>query len=100
MVWLVILAAWGALCLLWVVSGLFLPRTPMTLICRCPEGTHPDGAISRHRWLCGTGLCSGPLLILGRIPAEEQRVWKKLYCNVEFMEPEHLPLPAELERMI
>jgi hypothetical protein len=100
MVWLVILAAWGGLCLLWVLIGLLLPRTPMTMICRCPQGQHPDGAIARHRWLCGMGICQGPLLILGNIPPAEQQIWKQHHYDVEFLEPEDFSLPAELERTI
>jgi hypothetical protein len=100
MVWLLLLAAWGILCLIWVVLGWFFSNIPFTLIYRCSDGQHPDGAIARYFWLRSMGLISGPLFIVGTISPQEQKIWKQKHPNIEFLKPEDISSASELERTI
>ena len=94
------LAGFGALSLIWVILGWFLPKVSFVLVFRCPKGCHPDGAIGRCRWLQGLGLVRGPLVIVGDFPEKEQKIWKRKHSNVEFLSPEVIASVPELERTI
>ena len=98
--WLILLASVGLVSLLWCVLGWVLPDAPLVVVFRCPQGHHPDGAISRYQWLRSLGLIRGNLVIVGQIPAPEQDIWKKKHPNVEFLTAEELPAALELERTI
>ena len=92
------LAGFGALSLIWVILGWFLPKVPFVLVFRCPKGCHPDGAIVRCRWLHSLGLVRGPLVIVGDFPEREQEIWKRKHTNMEFLSPEDIASVPELER--
>lgn len=96
--WLVLLASIGLVSLVWCVLGWVLPDASWVVVFRCPQGHHPDGAISRYQWLRSLGLISGKLVIVGQIPSSEQDIWKKKHPNVEFLTAEDLPAALELER--
>lgn len=96
--WLILLASIGLVSLVWCLLGWVLPDAPLVVVFPCPQGHHPDGAISRYQWLRSLGLISGKLVIVGQIPASEQDIWKKKHPNVEFLTAEDLPAALELER--
>ena len=99
MTWLILLAGIGLVSLLWCVLGWILPDVPLLVVFQCPQGHHPDGAISRYQWLRNLGLIRGKLMIIGQIPEIEQDIWKKKHPNVEFLTAQELPAALELERM-
>ncbi len=67
MLWYVIfgfLAAFGALCALWVLFGLFFPGAKGgVLVCLCRDGNE-DAILRRYTWLAGMGLLRCPLVLL------------------------------------
>ena len=95
MLWFILLgalAAFGLLCCIYCVGGLFLSADSRPrLICLLPQGHHPDGAIARYRVLRDLGLVHGPLLILGAAP-------ENLGVDVEFCTAQELFPRLELER--
>lgn len=65
MVIMVILAAFGALCVLWVGFGwLVSPPRKMVMIYLGPEDG-AEAAIRCHNWMRGVGLIEGQLIIIG-----------------------------------
>lgn len=86
------LAAFGFLCCVYCVAGLFLSddRRPM-LICLLPQGHLPDGAIARYRLLKDLGLVRGPLLVIGTAPS-------KAAPDIEYCSLQDIPTRLELER--
>ena len=56
------LAAFGALCVLWIVLGWLIPGCRgCALVC---WGSADEGMLARYRWLLGSGLLSCPLLVV------------------------------------
>ncbi len=59
-----VLAAFGALCILWVLFGALLTRPRGdALVCFCGEGRE-ERIIRRYRWLRDLGLVKCPLVLL------------------------------------
>lgn len=93
-----VLAAFGALNVLWVLFGFLLPgqREPaMVYLCRGREGA----VIRRYGWLRDMGFVHGPLILVDCALPEEERL--RLIGNkhgVEFCGLEELPARLEQER--
>ena len=92
-----VLAAYGLLCALWTVFGLWFSgaRGWAAVCCAGPEQT---GALRRCRWLRSWGLLRGPILLVSpqkapQLPAALARETE----NVEFCTLEALPARLELE---
>ena len=95
MLWFILLgalAAFGLLCCIYCIAGLFLSDdTRPKLVCLLPRNHHPDGAIVRYRLLRDLGLVQEPLLILG---AKSENMG----TDIEFCTVEELSARLELER--
>lgn len=95
-----VLAAFGALCVLWALFGFLLPgQRGAVLVCLCRPG-HEEEAILRHYgWLRGLGLLRAPLLLIdGGLTEEERARLLKGRPGVELCGPEILALRLEQER--
>ena len=100
--WIVlsVLAAFGALCVLWALFGFLLPgQQGAVLVCLCRPG-HGEEAILRHYgWLRGLGLLRAPLLLVdGGLTEEEQSRLLRGRQGVEICGPEELTSRLEQER--
>ena len=79
MLWiiLIILAAFGLLCAVWALFGVFLPgQRGAVMVCVC-RGAAEEEQILRHcAWLRDLGLFRGPLLLVdaGMTPDERSRL--------------------------
>ena len=74
--WIVlsVLAAFGALCALWVLFGFLLPgQRGSVTVCLCRGGGAEEPLIRRHRWLHDVGLTHSPLILLDGGLTEEER---------------------------
>ena len=95
MIWFILLgtlAAFGLLCCVYCILGLFLSDDVRPkLVCLLPRSHHPDGAIARYRLLRDLGLVQGPLLILGAEP-------ENAGADIEFCTVQELSARLELER--
>ena len=58
------LAAFGAFCALWALTGLFLPRHPGTTVVLQGTPRQKEAARHRYRWLERTGLAGGPIVFM------------------------------------
>ncbi len=66
------LAAFGALCALWALAGLLLPRqTGAVVVVFASEDHREDAAIGRYRWLKSMGLVGCPLILVDGEPQED-----------------------------
>ena len=91
-----VLAAFGALAVLWALLGFLLPgqRGPVTVyLCRGREE-----AVVRHwAWLRDLGLLHGPLILVDCPSCERERLTRNRH-GVEFYSLEELPARLEQER--
>ena len=75
--WIVlgVLAAFGALCALWALFGILLPRQcGAVTVCLCRGDGAEEHLIRRHRWLRDMGLIRDPLILLdGGLSEDEKR---------------------------
>lgn len=70
---LVILAAFGLLCALWVCLGFLLPgQKGVVMVYRC-RGESVDALVRRYRWLRDVGLIRCPLIIIDDGMSDKQR---------------------------
>ena len=93
-----VLAAFGGLCVLWVLFGFLLPgqRGSVTVfLCRGGEEEHH--LIHRHRWLQDLGLIHAPLVGLDIGLTEEQRT-QLTHRGVTICNPAELSAILEQER--
>ena len=98
-VMLVVLAAWGVLCLLWCGFGWLLSGgRGGCAVCMCRGGMQEELFIRRWRWLRSLGLVEGRLLAVDCGLEEPQRRWLARYRDVEICSLEELPDRLELER--
>ena len=68
------LAAFGALCALWVLFGFLLPVQHGTVtVCLCCGQGQEEHLIRRHRWLRDMGLTHSPLILLDGGLTEQER---------------------------
>ena len=68
------LAAFGALCVLWVLFGFLLPvQHGMVTVCLCRGQGQEEHLIRRHRWLRDMGLTHSPLILIDGGLSEEER---------------------------
>ncbi len=82
------LAAFGALCALWVLFGALLPGQRGTvMVCLQPD---PDAAVRRHRWLRDLGLLRCPVIVVDAVGADVP--------GVEYIEMAALTARLEQER--
>ena len=58
------LAAFGAFCALWALTGLLLPRHPGKLVILQGTPAQKEAALRRYRWLEGLGLVRGPVIFI------------------------------------
>ena len=85
-----VLAAFGALGVLWAALGWLLPGGKgMAMVC---VGSPDEGILARYKWLRGLGLFSCPLIVA----AEETEL--RAADGMEICEPENLLSRLELER--
>ena len=75
--WIVlgVLAAFGALSVLWALFGFLLPgQCGAVTVCLCRGDGAEEPLIRRHRWLRDMGLIREPLILLdGGLTEEEKR---------------------------
>ena len=85
------LAAFGALCALWVLLGGWLTGCRGgDLIIRCAKGTEL-AALRRYRWLQGMGLVHSKLIVLDNgLPPLLRQELERRNPDVEFIVPEQL----------
>lgn len=81
-IWIVIgmLAAFGALCALWALSGFLLPHQDGGVtVCVCRGDGKEEPLIHRYRWLQGMGLIHCPLILLdgGLSEADKARLTRQ-----------------------
>ncbi len=87
---LCVFAAFGVLCVLWVLLGCLLPRYCGTaMVCAC-HGEDPDGLIRRHRWLRDLGLIHCPLILVDCGMTEQQKHLLEGRHGIEICTPEEL----------
>ena len=95
MIWLVMLvlmAAFGTWCAIFLIFGwLFSGDDRALMICLLPEDRFPDGIIRRFRWLQELGIVRPPLLIISQ-PIQPE------LPDVEYCSLQDLPARLELER--
>ncbi|MBE6923766.1 MAG: hypothetical protein E7466_00805 [Ruminococcaceae bacterium] len=99
--WIVIgvLAAFGALCILWVLFGFLLPgQRGSVTVYLCRGGEQEEPLIRRHRWLRDLGLTHSPLIGLDAGLSEEEclRLTRK---GVTICDMAELSATLEQERM-
>lgn len=98
--WIVlcVLAAFGALSVLWALFGFLLPgQRGAAVVCLCRPGGREEAVIRRYRWLRDLGLVRSPLLLVdcGLTEAEKSRLHKQ---GVELCEMAELTARLEQER--
>ena len=87
MIWYVcigFLAAFGALCALWVSLGAGLTGAACGRIVLQPDPGREGAAVRRWLWLRELGLVKGRLTVISAQPLD----WAKQYPTVEFLTPE------------
>lgn len=69
-----VLAAFGGLCLLWVLFGFLLPgQRGAAAVCICKGQGAEEPLIRRHLWLYNTGLSRSPLFLVDLDLTEQER---------------------------
>ncbi len=78
------LAAFGAVCVLWMLFGFLLPGARGgVLVCLCKG--REEAVIGRYLWLHGAGLLRCPLVLLdSRLPEKRQTQITEKYPNIQF----------------
>ena len=91
-----VLAAFGALAVLWALLGFLLPGqrgTAMVHLCRGKQ----EAAVRRWSWLRDLGLLHCPLILVDCPPCERERLARNRH-GVEFCGLEDLAARLEQER--
>ena len=96
MIWYVLLgllAAFGLLCIMWVLFGFLLPGSSRcTVVVLCRPGREAS-LLRRFLWLRELGLLRCTILLSGRgLTAQQRRHIQQKYRSIEFYDPE---LPGE-----
>ena len=97
---LTVLAAFGALCVLWALFGFLLPgQRGAALVCVCRPGNQEEAIIRHYGWLRDLGLLRAPLLLIdGGLTEEERARLLKCRQGVTICGPEELVSRLEQER--
>lgn len=95
-----VLAAFGALCVLWALFGFLLPgQRGAVVVCLCRPGHREEAVIRHYGWLRGLGLLRAPLLLIDDGLTEEEQA--RLLCcrqGVTICSPEEFFSRLEQER--
>lgn len=102
MVWYFVigaLAAFGLLCLLWVLYGCLLGKAKGGLwICLC-DGSREENLVLRYQQLRGAGfLCCPLVLVDSTLSAKEQALLQRRCAGIEFCTKAQLPRRLEMEK--
>ncbi len=82
-----VLAAFGALCILWVLFGTLLPHPGGRLVYTC-DGRE-EAAVRRYLWLRDLGLLRCPLVLIGSSLPGKRRQQIAIKCrSIIFYTPE------------
>ncbi len=94
-----VLAAFGALCMLWALFGLLLPGARGgALVCLCKAGNE-EAILRRYFWLQAMGLLRCPLVLLGSSFSEaRQQMITEKNPNVKFYAPAEFAAGLQKER--
>lgn len=97
---LAVLAAFGALCVIWALFGFLLPgQRGAALVCVCRGSAREEQLIRHYGWLRDLGLLRAPLLLIdGGLTEEERARLPKCRQGVEICGPEELYSRLEQER--
>ncbi len=92
-----VLAAFGALCVLWAAFGWLLPWRGCSVVCLYRSVEDARLASLCCGWLHGLGLIKAPLLLVGSGLSETEQA-RLSHPYVEFCTPEALASKLEQER--
>ncbi len=97
---LTILAAFGGLCVLWILFGFLLPgQRGAAAVCLCRSGAMEEPVIRRYLWLYNTGLVRCPLLLVDcGLSEQERKRLPRFGHNVILCTYEELPTLLKQER--
>lgn len=97
---LIVMAAFGGLCILWALFGFLLPaRRGAAMVCHCKEGTSEELLIRRYLWLYSTGLIRCPLILVDcGLPQQVHKHLKHRGYPIMLCAPEELQSILEQER--
>jgi hypothetical protein len=95
-----VLAAFGGLCILWILFGFLLPgQRGAAAVCLCKGNGSEDAVIRRHLWLYNTGLSRSPLLLVDLgLSQQERQKWSRYAHPIILCTLEELPSLLEQER--
>ena len=95
-----VMAAFGALSMLWAFFGWMLPGSGEGLmLCRGTPGLPESGFIRRYLFLRDLGLIGSPLIIVDQGLADAERHWlQNRRCGIELLSPAEFAEWLELER--
>lgn len=86
-----VLAAFGLLCILWTVAGIFLPSVKGAMVCTCSTEGSVESALRRYLWLRGLGLVRcGLILVDCGMTAAERRKLPQYGPGITVCAPEEL----------
>ena len=101
-IWIIlsVLAAFGALCVIWTLFGFLLPgQRGAALVCVCRGDAREEPVIRHYGWLRDLGLIRAPMLLVdGGLTEEERTRLLKCRQGVEICSPEELYSRLEQER--
>lgn len=97
---LAVLAAFGALCVIWALFGFLLPgQRGAAVVCICRGDAREEQLIRHYGWLRDLGLVRAPLLLLdGGLTEEERARLLKCRQGAEVCTMEELASRLEQER--
>ena len=84
MIFMGMLAAFGAFCALWVLLGNWLTKTDLTVAVQ-PTDASEEAAVRRLLWLQSLGLLCGRVLILSEADGQHLRHLQTQFPTVEFL---------------
>ena len=93
------LAAFGLVCILWILDGCLLGRTKGgVLVCLC-DGYREEALLLRYSQLRSAGLLHCPLILANsHLSPREQEILQRRHPGVEFCTMEQLPQRLEMEK--
>lgn len=94
-----VLAAFGMICILWMLYGGLLGRTQGgVLVCLC-DGSREEALLLRYSQLRSAGLLCCPLILAdSSLSLREQEILCRRHPGVEFCTMEQLPQRLEMEK--
>ena len=97
---LTVLAAFGALCVLWALFGFLLSgQRGAAVVCICRGDAREEQIIRHYGWLRDLGLIRAPLLLVADTMTQEERTCLlKCRQGVDICTMEELPSRLEQER--